>query len=175
MIVSNRLSQFTVAFAFIFLLLADVSAFAQVNPQTGEAKVDTPGPILPPRTPWYKRPGTQTETAKTTPWGQGTGQGNQTSGQQTGTQSGGQQTTTPGRDARRPAGKPLPSGQYASETEARVRCVGGVVVWANTDSKIYHYAGSPWYGKTKKGAYMCERDTTSAGIRAAKNQTRPAS
>ena len=47
------------------------------------------------------------------------------------------------------------------------------MVWANTDSKIYHFSGHPDYGHTKMGAYMCETDATAGGIRAAKNEKRP--
>ena len=47
------------------------------------------------------------------------------------------------------------------------------MVWANLNSKIYHYSSSKDYGKTKEGAYMCEKDTTGQGIRAAKDEKRP--
>jgi hypothetical protein len=47
------------------------------------------------------------------------------------------------------------------------------VVWANLDSKIYHFTGYKEYGKTKAGAYMCEQDATGQGMRAAKNEKHP--
>jgi len=63
--------------------------------------------------------------------------------------------------------------QYPTEAQAKVRCRSGTVVWANLDSKIYHFAGNKDYGYTEKGAYMCESDATHEGMRAAKNETRP--
>ena len=42
------------------------------------------------------------------------------------------------------------------------------MVWANSDSKIYHYEGDRWYGKTKNGKYMTEADAIAAGYRASK-------
>lgn len=65
------------------------------------------------------------------------------------------------------------AGEYASEMEAKAHCPGEAVVWANTRSKVYHFAGSRAYGNTKQGAYMCEKDTASAGFRSAKNEKRP--
>jgi len=47
------------------------------------------------------------------------------------------------------------------------------VVWVNLDSRIYHFSGTKSFGNTKKGAYMCERDTAAAGFRAAKNEKHP--
>jgi hypothetical protein len=47
------------------------------------------------------------------------------------------------------------------------------VVWLNTASKIFHFARSNDYGKTKAGAYMCEKDSLAAGNRAAKNEKQP--
>ncbi len=70
-----------------------------------------------------------------------------------------------------PAGA-LAAGQFASESEAKSHCPGDTVVWANTRSKVYHYASSRIYGHTKRGAYMCEKETASAGIRAAKRERR---
>jgi hypothetical protein len=63
--------------------------------------------------------------------------------------------------------------EFASEAEAKTHCPGDTVVWANTRSKIYHFAGSGPYGHTKRGAFMCEKDTASAGLRSAKNEKRP--
>ena len=45
---------------------------------------------------------------------------------------------------------------------------GSGMVWVNLDSKIYHYEGDRWYGKTKHGKYMSEADAQRAGYRAAK-------
>jgi hypothetical protein len=66
-------------------------------------------------------------------------------------------------------------GQYAGEAEAKARCGGDTVVWANLDSKIYHFAGKKAYGHTKKGAFMCEREAMAQGIRASKSEDRPGS
>ena len=41
------------------------------------------------------------------------------------------------------------------------------MVWANTDSKIYHKDGE-FYGNTKQGKFMTEADATKAGFRAAR-------
>ena len=49
-----------------------------------------------------------------------------------------------------------------------MRCLTGTVVWANTNSKIYHFTGYKDYGNTKTGAYMCEKESAAAGFRAAK-------
>jgi hypothetical protein len=54
-----------------------------------------------------------------------------------------------------------------------LRCGSGTIVWANLDSKIYHFTGNKDYGNTKSGAYMCERDATGQGMRAAKNEKHP--
>jgi hypothetical protein len=74
-----------------------------------------------------------------------------------------------------PAAATAPTGanQYATEGQAKFRCVGGTVVWANLDSKIYHFSGNKTYGQTKAGAYMCERDAQGQGMRAAKNEKHP--
>jgi len=66
----------------------------------------------------------------------------------------------------------LASGQFTTEAEAKTHCPGDTVVWANTRSKVYHYASSRRYGHTKMGAYMCEKETAAAGMRAAKREKR---
>jgi uncharacterized membrane protein len=81
-----------------------------------------------------------------------------------------------------PAAKPSPTAattpaggsEFSSEAQAKARCPTDTVVWANLKSKIYHFAGHKDYGNTKEGAYMCEKDATAQGIRAAKNEKHPA-
>jgi len=68
------------------------------------------------------------------------------------------------------AAQALKAGQFANEAEAKANCPSDTVVWANPGTKVYHHAGTAAYGKTKRGAYMCEKDTAAAGIRAAKNE-----
>jgi hypothetical protein len=80
-----------------------------------------------------------------------------------------------------PASKPAPAAataptganQFSAEAQAKARCPSDTVVWANLGSKIYHFSGHKDYGNTKTGAYMCEKDTAAAGIRAAKNEKHP--
>jgi hypothetical protein len=80
----------------------------------------------------------------------------------------------PATTAARPATTtPTGANQFATEGQARMRCLTGIVVWANTNSKIYHFAGYKDYGNTKSGAYMCEGDATSQGMRASKTEKHP--
>ncbi len=66
---------------------------------------------------------------------------------------------------------PAGANQFSTEAQAKARCPTDTVVWANLNSKVYHFSGNKTYGNTKKGAYMCEKD--SAGFRAAKNEKHP--
>ena len=43
---------------------------------------------------------------------------------------------------------------------------GSAVVWLDTASGIYYHKGDRWYGRTKRGAYTCEKEATDAGYRA---------
>ena len=55
----------------------------------------------------------------------------------------------------------------ASDVAARPAPAKGMV-WVNTATKVYHYEGDQWYGKTKEGKYMTEQDALKAGYRASK-------
>jgi len=45
---------------------------------------------------------------------------------------------------------------------------GGGKVWVNSETKVYHKEGDPWYGKTKHGEYMTEADAQKGGNHLAK-------
>jgi hypothetical protein len=62
------------------------------------------------------------------------------------------------------------AGEFTTEAEAKARCPTDTVVWVNSKSHIYHYAGTRSYGRTKQGAYMCEADANAAGDRASKSK-----
>ena len=70
----------------------------------------------------------------------------------------------------KPAARPTGAGEFTTEAEAKARCPSDTVVWVNTKSHIYHYAGTRSYGTTKQGAYMCEADATATGDRASKSR-----
>jgi hypothetical protein len=85
----------------------------------------------------------------------------------------GAKPTTSTTTARTGAGTAIGAGQFTTEAQAKTHCPGDTVVWANLDSKIYHFSGNKNYGNTKSGAYMCEKETAAAGVRAAKNEKHP--
>jgi hypothetical protein len=58
---------------------------------------------------------------------------------------------------------------FPTETEAQKHCPADVIVWVNTPSGIYHLKGMRWYGKTKNGAYICQKEGDAAGYRATLN------
>jgi hypothetical protein len=83
--------------------------------------------------------------------------------------------------APRPTAQPAPSvpanpvgaNEFSTEAQAKARCPTDTIVWVNLTSRVYHFSGTRYYGNTKDGAYMCERDTVAVGMRAAKNETHP--
>jgi hypothetical protein len=82
-----------------------------------------------------------------------------------------QATPAPSAPApKKPRSTALKAGQFANEADAKTSCPDDTVVWVNTGTKVYHHAGAKSYGKTKRGAYMCEKDTAAAGYRAAKRE-----
>jgi hypothetical protein len=58
---------------------------------------------------------------------------------------------------------------FDTEASAQAHCPRDVVVWLNIPSGIYHYKGERWYGRTKHGAYTCEKEAIAAGDRASEN------
>ena len=80
----------------------------------------------------------------------------------------------PSAPASAPASNVAPSatraGEYTTELAARASCPSDTVVWVNTPSRVYHYAGTHYYGHTKRGAFMCEAKARAAGNRAARKE-----
>jgi hypothetical protein len=72
-----------------------------------------------------------------------------------------------------PMGRTTIIGQFQTDPQAKGHCPTDTVVWVNTHSGIYHFAGTHNYGTTKQGAYMCEADAKAAGDRAAANEKHP--
>jgi hypothetical protein len=72
----------------------------------------------------------------------------------------------------RPKAATAGEGQHATEADARATCPTDNIVWVNLNSSVYHASGSRSYGRTKKGAYMCEKESVAAGFRAPKFATR---
>jgi hypothetical protein len=58
---------------------------------------------------------------------------------------------------------------FDSASEAQAHCPKDVVVWLNIPSGIYHYKGERWYGRTKHGAFACEKEAIRVGDRASEN------
>ena len=59
--------------------------------------------------------------------------------------------------------------QFNTEAKAQQHCHTDTVVWLNLPSMIWHYKGQRYYGNTKRGAYVCEKEAAAAGARATKN------
>jgi len=70
--------------------------------------------------------------------------------------------------ANRSVPAPQAPGAGSPKTAAPSGKPGPGMVWVNTETKVYHRDGDPWYGKTKHGKYMTESEATQAGYRAAK-------
>jgi hypothetical protein len=57
------------------------------------------------------------------------------------------------------------STEFKTEAAAKSHCPGDTLVWATlTRAKVYHLSGDRYYGKTRRGAYMCHKDAVTAGM-----------
>jgi hypothetical protein len=62
----------------------------------------------------------------------------------------------------------LAANQFSSEQAAKAHCPGDTVVWVNLGgSKAYHTSDNKYYGKTKHGAFMCQKEADQSGFHAA--------
>lgn len=62
---------------------------------------------------------------------------------------------------------------FNTDREAQATCPTDTVVWVNEKSDVYHFKGTRYYGATKAGGYMCEREALRQGNHAAKDEKRP--
>ena len=58
---------------------------------------------------------------------------------------------------------------FTTEQDAQRHCPADNVVWLNLPTSIYHLKGERWYGRTKHGAYVCEKEADQAGDRVSRN------
>ena len=65
---------------------------------------------------------------------------------------------------------PVQSGPLLAGSASQLHCGSQPPVWANSHSMIYHVQGDPYYGHTKSGGYICERDAVRAGYRISKTR-----
>jgi hypothetical protein len=70
-------------------------------------------------------------------------------------------------------GVPSEELQFETARQAKDHCPIDTVVWANLASKVYHFYGERRYGSTKRGAYMCEGEALSAGLKPMKKEKHP--
>jgi hypothetical protein len=67
-------------------------------------------------------------------------------------------------------GLPAAYAQTPSHTPpAGLTCPGDKLVWVNTRSGVYHFQGERYFGSTKQGKFICERDADKEGDRPTHN------
>ena len=58
---------------------------------------------------------------------------------------------------------------FTNEQDAQQHCPSDTIVWLNLPTGIYHLKGERWYGRTRHGAYVCEKEADRAGDRPTRN------
>ena|ERR1700722_7504027 len=58
---------------------------------------------------------------------------------------------------------------FQTEQSAQQHCPSDTVVWLNLPTGIYHFKGQRWYGNTKHGAYVCQKEADQADDRVTRN------
>jgi hypothetical protein len=58
---------------------------------------------------------------------------------------------------------------FGTEQQAQQHCPRDTVVWLSLPTGIYHMQGMRWYGATKHGAYVCQKEADKAGDRETRN------
>ncbi len=57
---------------------------------------------------------------------------------------------------------------YASAAAAKAACPADTVVWHARRSKVFNLSTSRYFGKTKRGAYVCEKAALADGLHQSK-------
>ncbi len=66
--------------------------------------------------------------------------------------------------------KAAPVASFSTVAAAKASCPADTVVWSTlSKSRSFHLASSKYYGKTKHGAYLCEKAATAAGYHPSKS------
>lgn len=85
-------------------------------------------------------------------------------------------TTAPAAKTTAPAAKATTaakakSGATKNATDAQIAAAKSAgQVWVNTSSKVYHDGSSQYFGATKEGKFMSEKDAIAMGAHKAKNE-----
>jgi hypothetical protein len=64
-----------------------------------------------------------------------------------------------------------PSTRFTTEAAAKAHCPDDTVVWvASSRARVYHLSGDRTYGRGRRGAYLCQKDAQSDGLRQSRSR-----